>query len=204
MIKNWKILVLLPVLNGCVSLSKVETSHLSVMEFSGLTATQNFSFFLSSNNAQKCVRTDQKIFLERAIRKYFDFKSDEFIRIHIEEKFNISPVQAIANTVVSVLTYSVIPLYNSTAYIIDVERVREGKSEFWSVQVANESLGSVLALPFALKSSNKFVLRNNIENSLYRISLTEAKNIGFTPIYLASRPSNDCSSIREELSAQQW
>lgn len=204
MIKNWKLLVLLSTLYGCVSISKVETSHLSASKTIDLIATQKFSFFLVSNNANKCIRTDQRIFLESAILKYFNFDKDEKINIYFEENFNISPVQAVANTVVSILTYTVIPVYNSITYVIDVERVRDGKSEFWSVQVVNESLGSVLALPFSYNRSNKSVIRNNIENAFYQISFTESKSVGFSSKYLTPGLSAECGSIREELGAQRW
>lgn len=208
MFKKCKLLVLLSTLYGCISISKIETSHLSATKMDSPAVKQNFLFYLNSNSdfqkTNDCIRTDQKTFVESAIRKYFNFQRDEIINIYIEEKVDISVAQGMANTIISVLTYTVIPVYNSIIYSIDVERVRNGKSEFWSTQVTNESLGSVLVLPFVYGKSNRSVLRNNIENAFYQISFTESKSVGFSSKYLEPKVSAECGSIREDFNAQQW
>lgn len=190
---------------GCVSISKIETSHMptqpQMTDFEPIV-----DIYIINKNQNRCITKEQKQLIYSSIKKYFSYEKSEKIEVYIEERLNISVLQATANIVITALTYTVIPAYYSTSFLIDIVFKKDNKPRYKSAVVTDESLISALAIPFIFHRSTRSVNRQNIENGFYIASqsiFTNSGNISMS--HYAYTHAKECeNSFRDKLKYQKW
>lgn len=189
---------------GCISLSKMETSHINV-DSKSYSANMNVTIYLLTRPINRCILNHQRQSILASIHRYFDVTDKDKVTVYIEEKFNVDTLQGLVNAFVSVATYTVIPMYTSLTYFIDVGVQRGNVTRYKSFAVNHSGIGSILVFPFYLYRSDKEVRRNNIENGFYRASLEEFKDTWHSSKYIDLKPTEECIGWRaSETDSQQW
>lgn len=189
---------------SCVSISRKEVDYNAQKINESSFNEQNAHIFLINENGQKCISEDQRKLILDSLKKYYNLNLDDKVSVYIREKFNNSLSFAIVNISIAAISNTIIPVYLSTSFEIDVYVTGVGDSlAHQSYIVHDEGLISILALPFMFTRSLHSVRSNNIENGFYLASKapTDADNTK-VKLYSNRAPASICTSFRD--SQQKW
>lgn len=192
-------LVMLIFLCSCISLSDIENSHINSPPVENIKYPGEISIYLIYKNAGEvsyphlCIESEQRELVTAWVNRYFSFKDESNVRVYIHLKSNVSLAQGLVNALFSTITYTLIPMYGSITYNIDVQYY-DGKSlKFKSASLVNEGMFSALFLPaMPFVKSLQMVRRNNVENTFYRASLEQPKSEGNASKFLDLKPTVEC------------
>lgn len=187
-------------ISNCISISKIETSHLNVSPVDNKYYPEDILIFVIGGqvNSDVCITDKQRALVKSWYNRYFSYNHDDRINIYIKFQSNISEFQLAANAAVSLITYTIIPAYGSVVFDIDVETFNGKSIKYQSAKVFDEGLISVLALPFYFSKSLLKVRRNNIENGFYHASLQPFTDAGDFAKYVGLKPTADCRGLVED------
>lgn len=165
-------LLLTCLLAGCVSLSELPKSLDAVGTGYKNIDDSKITIVLLNRNQELCVKPRQMEYLKNVISRFYNINENEKIKVKIRSVSINDETLRVLNLVATTLTYSLIPLYDSAKYEIEVE-IMDGQSQKiikdWFVA---DGLISVLAIPFAFKRNYYDAKRLKIEQSLYKMSNT--------------------------------
>lgn len=161
--------ILLTLLTGCVSLTAVETQYKQNNKLVDSEVNKNTHIEIKYVNmgAEICISSDQKVFLNTLVKKYFLTENSKRATIVTRQIFSNNIVVGALNASVTILTFSLVPMYYDTAFefLITVEETKSSRNYYAFVN--DRGLISVLAVPFMFTHSQNSVRRNNFENAFF-------------------------------------
>lgn len=195
---------ILPFLFSCVSISKIETSFQSVRSGARPHPT-DIIFYLAGVPQDKCLSEDQESFLKDMLSKYFEYLPNDKIKVVIDVKVNNNLLVAYVNIVASAVTFTVVPLYVSNTYNVEIEIASKDTVKLWKASVKNEQLISILALPFQFHYEDKHIKRINFKNALYKASLEAPRYESISNYSLSDiKQARKCEGFRDNFKTQNW
>ena len=204
-------LALVLFLNSCISISKIERSHENISPVQNQVAPEEFQIFLMGHspdeNDQFCIDEDQKAAVRDWVNRYYKIDKNEKVSVYLQLKRTTDLALILASTMVSVLTFTIIPAYGSMDFLIDVKISNGDKVKFWSAKSEDAGLISVLVLPWMYSRHLFKARRNNIQNAFYRASLEAPKSEGSASKFLDLKPTLNCRtdfSLTDRTGAMPW
>lgn len=183
--------------NGCISLSKIETSHINASPVNNNYYPDEIAIFVISEN-KACITPEQRSLINNWYKRYFSYNKGDKVNIYLQAQNNSSDILVAANLIVTMITYTLIPVYASSSLYIDIETFNGSSVKYQSAKVSGEALMSVLALPFLFTRPLFDVRRNNIENGFYRASLEPFSSESNSTKYTGLKPTADCRGLFED------
>lgn len=193
-------------INGCISISKIENEYKNKDLESTKEAVlkKNISIYLVNSEAKNCIADYQKTFILNAINKYFAFTELSKINIRIKESLYSNIGWFGFNLVLSVFTYTIIPIYGSVSYDILITVQESDKKLIYKAFFIDEGLISVFAVPFMLLRELKEVRKNNLENAIYIASKSSPTQENLLTTMPADMTPECSYSLADYFRRQKW
>ena len=173
-IRMKKILFLLLIcfLDGCVSLSDLPQSLDGDKNNYKMIDDSKIAIVLLYKDQELCAEPEQIEYLKNVISSYYYINENQKIKLKIRAISTNNETLRVLNLAATVLTYSIIPLYDSVKYEVEVELISEKSATLIRGSFTDEGLISILALPFVFKRNFYAVKKMKIEQTIYKMSNT--------------------------------
>ncbi len=197
-------LILICFLEGCVSLSELPQSLDGTAGEYKKIDDSKIAIILLTKDQEVCVKMEQVEYLKNVISKYYNIEENQKIKVKIREVSTNNETLRVLNLAATSLTFSIIPLYDSAMYEIEVEIISDKSQKTIKSWFTEAGLISILAIPFVLKRNYYGVTKLKIEQLLYKMS-TAAGEVFPTDSKSEFKSSPLCTnSIHDFFNWQKW
>lgn len=158
---------------GCVSTTSLKEEQSKYKKVIQPTSKiSNYSVYFPDTYENPCLNEDQLDFLKKNIQQYFLISPEDEVLVVFSYSKTAYEILEAPNLLVSMLTLTLIPIYISGNYEIQIFiKTANGKtSEYISNFTANGFV-TILALPFVESYDFFEARRAKIENAIYQASL---------------------------------
>lgn len=198
------LLLLICFFEGCVSLSELPQSLDGAASDYKKIDDSKIAIVLLSKDQELCAEAGQIEYLKNAISRFYNISENQKIKVKIREVSTNNETLRVLNLAATALTYSIIPLYDSAKYEIEVEIIGDKSEKRIKSWFTEEGLISILAIPFIFNRNYYSVTKLKIEQLLYKMSNT-AGELFPTDLKSEFKSSPLCkNSIHNFFNSQKW
>lgn len=201
-IKILWISILLILTGSCVSITQVNSVSNSTPINSDSNEENKIEVFLVGN--KKCLTKGQRDSIKQSILKNLQLTKFNKVNVYISEKNHQPEVLTLANFIIFAGTLTIIPLYTSADYYIDVVGFDDSKTvKHYKGMNNEETLVSILMLPAVPFNQMTSGRRINMDRTIYEAVGRQALEVNLEdePIL---QSTNICGSIEGFFQSQLW
>lgn len=192
-------------LSSCISITHVKSVSEGVaVESNSLGYQDKIDVFLIGN--PKCITEGQRDSIKQSVMKYFPLDSIKKVSVKIREANHDAFAITFANYVVFLGTLTIIPLYTSADYFIDITVFdKDGKNVKHYKGVNNEkTLFSILMLPAVPFNNMISGRRINMDRAIYEASKGNVLEDSADKEPVAPIATPVCTKAEEIYARQLW